>query len=213
MAPKKKATGKTPEISQELLARFKSDAGGGVSNDIIDYAFWLSGPSDMPPPDAGPSPAKTRRPKAKQYAVEYPALSAEEWSWVQTLHRLDRPEHYGIEKLLNEEQIKDLLPQIKDLLQSGTKLSPRICRYLADWEARQLARKKKGRPATPAYMLSDVDALLLAACESVSAYVERGMPVKDALEKVRIEWSLNGDRLADAYKRRRPSLRKSMKQL
>lgn len=208
MAPKQKATGNTPAMPPELEALIKNDPGGGLSKDIIDDAFWLSDPSNMPPPYAGPHagpPAKTKRPKAKKYAVN---LSAEEWSWVQALDRLDRPKRYGDEKpLLNETQIKD------DLLQSGTKLSPRVRRYLADWEARQLARKKKGRPATRAYMLSEVDALLLIACESVSGYVQRGMPVKDALEKVRIEWRLSKDRLADAYNWRRPSLRKSMKRL
>lgn len=58
---KQKATGETPEISRELLAKMKSDPGGGVSHDFIDDAFW----QDLPPTSA-------------------------DWAWLAALDQLDR---------------------------------------------------------------------------------------------------------------------------
>jgi hypothetical protein len=194
------------EISPELLAAINSSPGGGLSDDIIDNAFYLSDDSNLdPPPGAGPPPAKIR--KAKKYAVN---LSAEEWPWVQALDRLDRHGDEG---------------PLQNLLKNYKPPSPRIERYLVDLTERKKARKGKssGRPKTPAYRLSDIDALLLIACESVRGYVQRGMRVKAALEKVKEEFLFRGkdgrdfpfsiDRLDDAYNNRRASLRKSKKRL
>jgi hypothetical protein len=190
------------EISPELKARIESPPGGGLSDDIIDNAFWLEDDSNLaPPPDAGPPPAKV--PKIKKYTLN---LSAEEWPWVQALDRLDRHDDAG---------------PLGQLLKSYEP-SPRIEKYIEDFIQRSLARGR-GRPATPAYMLSDIDALLLIACESVRAYVQRGDSVDTALDKVRDEFHLldkngrefhlNKDRLSDVYNGRRPSLRESKKRL
>jgi hypothetical protein len=191
------------EMSPELLALIKRTPPGGLSDDIIDEAFWLSDDSNIAPPRyAGPPPAK--KPKAKKkYAVN---LSAEEWPWVQALDQFDR---HGDEKPLQQ------------LLESGCKPSPRVSRYLEDLKERRKARKGKstGRPKTPAYMLSDIDVLLLIACDCVRGHVQRGDSVDAALDKVvdefRLldkdgrEFHLNKDRLDDCYNGRRPSLRKS----
>jgi hypothetical protein len=77
MIAKQKATGKTPGMSQELLALIiRNTPGGGQSHDFADNAFWLTDSS------------------GKKYAVNLPVA---DWPWVQALDRLDR---HGDEKLL-----------------------------------------------------------------------------------------------------------------
>jgi hypothetical protein len=171
------------ETSPELSARIESTPPGGLSDDIIDEAFWLSDDSNIAPPsDAGPPPDK--KPKAKKYAVKN--LSAEEWPWVQALDRFDRLGDAG--------PLGQLLKNCKP--------SPRIEKYIEDFIRRRLARGR-GRGKTPDYRLSDNDALLMIAAENVRAYVQRGrLSVKAALARVEKEWAwvpINQSTLAAVY--------------
>ncbi|HEX2448006.1 MAG TPA: hypothetical protein VHK26_07455 [Methyloceanibacter sp.] len=61
--------------------------------------------------------------------------------------------------------------------------SPRE-RLLADLLRRYDFKKRKHRPATPAYDRTDAEALLEIAKEDVRDRVKSGMSVKDALEEV-----------------------------
>jgi hypothetical protein len=201
MAKQKAGKPKTAAIDDRLLAEIKSEGGGGQSDDIIDWAFWLSDDDSniAPPPDAGPRPAK--KPKAKKYAVNLPAG---DWPWVQALDRLDR---LGDEGLLNA-------------LRESCDPSSKIKKYSTDLDERRAARKRakkgRGRRRLPAYTLSRNDALLLIADECVKGYIQRGKSVKVALDKVRDEWArvpINGSTLAAVHNGEHASLNRHRKRL
>ena len=167
-----------------------------------DDAFWFNDPHHIAPPrDAGLPPKK---PKAKKYA-DAVTLSAEEWPWVAALNRLDHRHGNG-----------DAGP-LGQLLKTGCEPSPRIEIYIEDFIQRHLARGV-GRGKTPAYRLSENDALLMIAAENVRAYVQRGLlpSVDDALDKVEKEWAwakLNKSTLADVYNGNHASLNRHRKRL
>jgi hypothetical protein len=113
-------------------------------------------------------------------------------AWLIALDRLDR--------LGNKEPLKELL---------RLNLPPKIGDYVADLIERRCVPIPKGRPRTPAYTISRAEAKLLAAHDSVKAYVQRGWTVKVALEKVATERNLDHDQLANSYKGRRGSMNRS----
>ncbi|WP_029083177.1 hypothetical protein [Bradyrhizobium sp. th.b2] len=119
-----------------------------------------------------------------------------DWYWIAALDKLDR--------------LKDKR-SLAALLRSNYDLSPKVREYLADLIERYCF--PKGRPRTPAYVLSEKDALLLLACESVQVEVQHGMRVDDALDKVAKTSHLARTALENAYNGKRTSLRKSKARL
>jgi hypothetical protein len=130
-------------------------------------------------------------------------LTSADWAWLEALDRLDR--------LGDNEPLRQLLESFDP--------SPRIKKYLVDQIERKRARKGKssGRPRTPAYApFSRNDVLLMMADECVRAYVQRGMSVNDALDKVESEWAwakLNRSTLATVYNSCHASLNRHKKRL
>jgi hypothetical protein len=156
---------KKKPIESDLLAAMKSGPGGGLSDDILDNAFWRE-------------------------------HDQRDDSWVAALDRLDR--------LGDKEPLKVLL--------RSANLPGKAGEYLADLIERGV-EKPKGRPRTPAYNLSKVDALLMMACENVRGSVQRGMSVDDALDDYARASGLARTTLANAYHGQRLSLRKAKKRL
>lgn len=117
-------------------------------------------------------------------------------AWITALDRLDQ--------LGDKEPLKELL---------RLNLPPKIGDYVADLIERRCTPLPKGHPRTPAYTISRADAKLLIAHDSVLAYVQRGLSVKVALEKVAKECDLDHDQLANSYKGKRGSLNRSKDRL
>jgi hypothetical protein len=116
--------------------------------------------------------------------------------WVAALDQLDR--------LGNKEPLKALL------LNCG--LPGKAGEYLVDLIERGIP-SPRGRPRTPAYKLSKAHGLLLLAYKSVQDYVQRGMRVDDALDKVEKESGLDRSALAESYNGSHTSLRRAKKRL
>ncbi|SHL14836.1 hypothetical protein [Bradyrhizobium lablabi] len=125
-------------------------------------------------------------------------LPPRDWPWVEALEQLDR--------------LKDKKP-LRRLLESDCELSSKVRQYLADLIERRCVPLPKGRPKTPAYIVSKDDALLMIAGESIRAYIQRGDSEEVALDKVEYETHLAKTALRNSYEGRRTSLRKSKKRL
>jgi hypothetical protein len=77
-----------------------------------------------------------------------------------------------------------------DLLESDYDLPPRARIFLADLIERYQLKLPPHRPRTPAYDMTDADAMLTIALADVRKYQARGMSVDDAVAAVAKGWSI-----------------------
>lgn len=138
------------------------DAGAGISDDILDHAFWRA--PHQPDDD-----------------------------WVAALDQLDR---LGDKKPLTA------------LLRGDRELMPSVRHYIADLIERGVP-KAIGRPRTPAYNISNAEAMLLLGCRRVAEHVaDDGMTVADALALVGQQLGIHYETLNNAYQQRRGATRR-----
>jgi hypothetical protein len=97
------------------------------------------------------------------------------------------------------------------LLKSERDLPQRARFYIADLLDRYRLKKKQGRQPTPAYNVTDIEAMLLMGNMRAHEYVAAGMSVKNALAKAAKELSLDENMLAEHYAGRRGSTNRMKK--
>lgn len=113
--------------------------------------------------------------------------------WIAALDRLDR---------LGDKTA------LVGLLRSSAPLSKMVRGYLADLIERGVARPR-GRKRVPAYTMSQREALLLLAVDSVKTYINEGLSRTKALQKAASQYNLDAALLETAYDGRRGSSRRT----
>jgi hypothetical protein len=100
----------------------------------------------------------------------------------------------------------DKKPLIKLLMSRGTTRAEN--ELLADWIDRKVPPTRAGRPRRPVYAMSHDDHILSNARGDVEELRTGGLSVADAITQVAKEQGIPHKTLADAYHRRRRSMRK-----
>lgn len=101
----------------------------------------------------------------------------------------------------------DKAPLVK-LLRSNAELPPEGRAFVADLLERYELRMRKGKPRTPAYDRTLVEAILLICIQRIREYRDRGIKLDDALDMAAEEFRFDRDKLKDAYAGKRGGSRR-----
>ena len=126
--------------------------------------------------------------------------------WLNDIDRNDEPWLDALQAIDQRNDNKPLL----DLLRSDRPLSKRSRFFLADLIERYQFKKRRGRPPTPAYDLTDAEVRLEQAVNDVHER-RKGVPVEKAQAEAAERYAVNLETLAAAYNGRLGSARRSKK--